>query len=112
MKRLALIIIVGVSSAFISMCGKDDIIFGHTPSLFEGFVLDSATLTPIESVKVTVVDTLPEYLLNFTDTIGFFDFEEGLGNSKVPVFFRKGGYFTALCTLKTGRRDTLFIQKQ
>ncbi len=112
MKRLIVIVIAAAGSFLVSMCGKDDLILGHVTAHYEGFVLDSATLAPVESVKVTAVDTIPEFLLTLSDSTGFFDLHDKIGNSELPLFFRKAGYTTAVRMLTSGQRTTIKIQQQ
>jgi len=111
MKRLLLIVIVGVGSVFVAMCDKKDIILDGNATMFEGLVQDSATGIPAESVKVTPIDTVPEIIVTFTDSAGFFDFYDIGGRSEMPFFFRKSGYETVSCTLTAGQRLTVRIKK-
>ncbi|MBN4056743.1 hypothetical protein JYU19_00365 [bacterium AH-315-J21] len=104
--------IIMASSFFVSMCKSKDIIFDGNSTTFEGVVLDSSTLLTVESVIVTPIDTTPEIGILLTDSVGFFTLYDIRGSSELPFFFRKEGYFTSICTLQAGQRDTIFIQEQ
>jgi hypothetical protein len=109
-KKLFFIVLIAVGASFISMCEKEDIIFDANATTFRGFVLDSVSRVPIDSVKVSPLDTLSGLLLALTDTAGLFEIYDPNGRSKFPSFFLKSGYETVLCTLVAGRRDTILIQ--
>ncbi len=112
MKRLVLTIIVAVGSCFVSMCGKEDLVGGHTAPPFEGVVLDSATLAPVESVKVILKDTISEIVAALTDSVGDFSVTNFDGVDPLIFFFRKTGYVEVMHVVTPGERANIGIQRR
>ena len=102
--------VIAFSAVFFALagCDRDDIIIGDTIIEHIGVVLDSADLQPIDSVLITIRDTLifsPSY---GTDSAGMFSF--GLLARPELVFFMKDGYLTTTFLGDTASRfDSLTI---
>ena len=102
--------VITFSAVFFALagCDRDDIIIGDTYFDHSGVVLDSANLQPIDSVLITIIDTLSVSPMYTTDNAGSFCFSI-LGHP-APVFFMKDGYLTTTFRGDTATRfDSLTI---
>ncbi|MCH9032125.1 MAG: hypothetical protein IIB00_07695 [candidate division Zixibacteria bacterium] len=102
--------IIIFSAVFFALdgCDKEVTGFGHKAFDYFGVVLDSADVQPIDSVLITITDTLIASPLHATDSMGRFSF--GLINSPDDIFFMKAGYLTTTFLGDTASRlDSLTI---
>ncbi len=107
-KLLGLAVVAGITAGLItgvSGCDENDLAFVTRFEDVQGVVLDSLTLQPIDSVTITIFDTVQTLTTYFTDTLGFFKFE--IAGNQSPLFFRKQGYETKF--LRADKNDTLTV---
>ena len=102
--------VIVISAVFLALtgCDKKDIIIGDDFIIHSGVVLDSADLQPVDSVLITIGDTLSGPPIHGTDSLGRFSYTFLFESN--PISFMKNGFLTTVFRGDTASRfDSLTI---
>jgi hypothetical protein len=106
MKKLIVLLGGLLTVLALGACGGETI--ADRAYFYDGVVLDSATLNPLDSIVVSFGDTLSPSAVALTDSVGEYEF--ALFGKFPEITFRRVGYKTRiLATSFNGLRDSMIV---
>jgi hypothetical protein len=106
MKKAA--ILFGLSLTTLALGGCQSEVIVDKGFTYQGIVLDSVSMTPLDSVEVVIGDTLLPGVASFTDNLGEYEFTTTGGTSQLT--FRRQDYRTKI--VNTNTATGVFVDSQ